>query len=82
VNDLSYIDNYYYGSPDYYAHVEFDPAGTEYVGTFTISSDGGLASISYAAAPEPEAWALLVAGVGLAGGALRRSRRSAAAPAA
>jgi hypothetical protein len=38
-----------------------------------------LDSVTYGAVPEPESWALLIAGAGLAGAALRRNRRQAAA---
>jgi len=34
-----------------------------------------LSTITYGAVPEPETWAMLVAGVGLVGGAMRQSRR-------
>ena len=58
-----------------YLHVNFDPAGKTYVGSFKTSADGGLASITFNAVPEPEAWALLVVGAGITGAALRSRRR-------
>jgi hypothetical protein len=61
-------------SPEF-VHVHFDPAGQNYIGTFQNSADGGVASITYAAAPEPEAWALLIAGTAMVGGAMRSRRR-------
>jgi hypothetical protein len=58
-----------------YVHLEFFTSGTEYIGTAEFDAAGDLESIMYEAAPEPEAWALLIAGMGLAGGALRGARR-------
>ena len=46
-----------------------------YFGTAVVNPAGTLEYIQYAAIPEPASWALLVAGVGLAGGAIRRNRR-------
>lgn len=58
------------------------PAGDFYVGS-TVDGEGGLkcnaclsfsSPIPVAALPEPETWALMIAGFGLAGAALRRKR--------
>ncbi|MGH6992398.1 MAG: PEPxxWA-CTERM sorting domain-containing protein, partial [Caulobacteraceae bacterium] len=60
--------------------------GQEYAGTATFGPDanmGGanteLETISFEAVPEPAAWALLIAGAGLAGAGLRRRRAQLAA---
>jgi hypothetical protein len=51
-------------------------------GTFTLpDTDGGFATVAVAAIPEPTTWALMIAGFGLAGGALRSQRRRAVATA-
>ncbi len=49
------------------------------VGPDGVTTDGALTIAPAAAAPEPSTWALLIAGVGLAGAALRRRRRLALA---
>jgi hypothetical protein len=59
---------------DYYLHITYSSDGTQYYGTMNFDSAGDLLSATYITAPEPEAWALLIAGAGLAGGALRRRR--------
>ena len=48
-------------------------------GDFTVTTSG---SASVSAAPEPSTWALMIAGVGLVGGALRYGRRNIQATAA
>ncbi|MGH7009752.1 MAG: PEP-CTERM sorting domain-containing protein [Caulobacteraceae bacterium] len=69
-----------------YVHLAFTSGGTLYLGTATLGPDPNtgynteLDTIEFEAAPvpepapEPAAWALLVAGVGLAGSGLRRRR--------
>jgi hypothetical protein len=64
---------------DIYLHVLFDPAGATYKGSFKIDAAGTLDSIIYTAVPEPDAWALLIAGSAMAGAALRTRRRGQAA---
>jgi hypothetical protein len=54
-------------------------AGAEYFGTAHVNAAGTLETVTYAPIPEPEAWALMVAGVGLAGAGLRRRRRQVSA---
>jgi hypothetical protein len=67
---------------DFFLHLQFqDDSGNNYVGTADFAGNATLKSITYGAVPEPEAWALLVGGLGLAGGALRRRRRDRAQPA-
>ena len=44
-------------------------------GFATLDGAGGLASITYAAIPEPSTWALLIAGAGALGIAAHRRRR-------
>jgi hypothetical protein len=67
---------------DSYLNLRFAIDGTTYYGTAdfkTNADDVTLHSITYnSAAPEPSTWALLIAGVGLSGAALRRGRRQAA----
>lgn len=65
-----------------YLHMEFAANGVEYLGYAAFDSSG-LESITYApAVPEPASWALLLAGVGLTGAAMRRRRRGAVGAAA
>jgi hypothetical protein len=56
----------------------FMSGGTTYYGEAFFSNDDELTEIDYgpASAPEPEAWALLLAGTGLAGAAMRARRRA------
>ncbi len=64
---------------DSYLNLRFAIDGTTYYGTAdfkTMGEDVTLHAITYnSAAPEPSTWALLIAGVGLSGAALRRGRR-------
>jgi len=69
-----------FGRTDYYfngvtAYFDFwdDPALTIHY-SVTVTAVPGVAS--FAAVPEPGEWALLIAGCGLAGSALRRRRRA------
>ena len=52
-------------------------AGDVKTDLYTLATSGSLTPVS--AAPEPAAWALMIAGVGLAGAALRYGRREAVA---
>lgn len=66
-----------------YANLKFEIGATTYDGAanFVFDNKTGdvvLHSIDYAAVPEPSEWALLVAGLGLAGAALRRRRHASA----
>ena len=68
---------------DSYLNLRFAIDGTTYYGTADFQTTSGndvvLHSITYnSAAPEPSTWALLIAGVGLSGAALRRGRRESA----
>lgn len=59
--------------------LQFSANGIQYVGTATVDDTGDhISQISYdvASVPEPATWAMMVLGLGLAGGALRRSRRT------
>lgn len=58
-----------------YVHLDFDVGTVPYQGTATFDGAGDLETISYTSVPEPAAWALLLAGFGVAGGALRGARR-------
>ncbi len=78
INGLGYAVQQKTGQSDYYIHVMFDPAGTTYRGTVHVDGAGGLTTVTYNAVPEPEAWALLIAGTAMAGGAMRSRRRKAA----
>jgi hypothetical protein len=62
-----------------YIHLTFTSDSTTYTGVAYIDARAELETISYAAVPEPEAWALLIAGAALTGGALRTARRRQAA---
>ena len=69
-----------FGRTDYYfngvtAYFDFwdDPALTIHY-TVTVTAVPGIAS--FAAVPEPGEWALLIAGIGLGGAAVRRRRRA------
>jgi hypothetical protein len=58
--------------------LQFSANGVQYMGTATVDDTGNhISQISYdvASVPEPATWAMMVLGLGLAGGALRRSRR-------
>jgi hypothetical protein len=70
---------------DFYLHLNFtDDLGAHYLGTANFDANSTLLSIDYAASdvsvavPEPQTWALLIAGMGLAGAAMRRRRGQAA----
>lgn len=63
-----------------YFHLEFANGGDHYVGTGYVDGDATLETITYqqvAGIPEPDAWALLVVGAGMAGDVMRRNRRQA-----
>lgn len=58
--------------------LQFSANGVQYVGTATVDDTGNhISEISYdvASVPEPATWAMMVLGMGLAGAAMRRSRR-------
>ncbi|HEY3889023.1 MAG TPA: PEPxxWA-CTERM sorting domain-containing protein [Caulobacteraceae bacterium] len=63
------------GGVDEYLQLEFLADGNIYTGYAAFDASGDLETITFAAVPEPESWALLLAGVGVAGGALRGARR-------
>ncbi len=67
------------GSPgDGFVNLKFTEGTQGFHGVADITSDGTLHSITYSAGiPEPAAWALMIAGFGLTGAALRRTRRQA-----
>ena len=69
---------------DFYLHLKFtDDLGKQYLGSAHFDGAATLESITYSAAnavPEPETWALLIAGMGLAGAALRRRNAQAVQP--
>jgi hypothetical protein len=67
---------------DLYLHTIFEADGTIYVGTFYTDTAGVLESVSYEQVPEPDAWALLIAGTALTGAALRTRRRGRVTPSA
>ena len=85
IKDSSYVTvddkgNFQQAQQDFYLHLKFEDAnGREYLGTANFDSFATLKSIDYAGVvPEPESWALLIGGIGLAGAAARRQRRVAA----
>jgi len=57
-----------------------DPGLTEQLAQNLIGADGGNFSVSAAAVPEPSTWAIMVAGFGMIGTVLRRSRRLVSRP--
>lgn len=62
--------------------ITFSANGTQYHGFATVTDMGQtISQISYdvGGVPEPATWAMMVLGLGLAGGALRRSKRRQAA---
>jgi hypothetical protein len=65
-------------SGDLYTHTIFEANGQTYIGDFHVHTLGGVASITFAPVPEPDAWALLIAGAGMVGGAARARRRKVA----
>ncbi len=73
-------------SAENYLHLKFIEGGQEYLGYADIAgasdpsySEATLKSVTFAAVPEPESWALLLSGLGLMGAAMRRQRRLQAA---
>ena len=62
-----------------YIHLTFTSDSTTYIGTAFVDASGELETITYSAVPEPDAWALLIAGAALTGGVLRTARRRQAA---
>ena len=73
---------------DRYIHLAFTTAGTNYIGTAYIDGGATLTEIVFeegdyigapGAIPEPDAWALLIAGFGATGAMLRARRRTQAA---
>jgi hypothetical protein len=73
-----------------YLTMDFTAYGDNYVGTIGFNGDGSLGQVSFLCTsatcpadvpgfasdvPEPASWALLMAGVGATGGALREARR-------
>ncbi len=62
-----------------YFHLKFKDAGSGYVGTAYVDADATLETITFDqaafAVPEPDAWALLIAGLGMTGAVMRRNRR-------
>lgn len=60
--------------------LQFSANGVQYLGTATVDDTGNhISEITYdvASVPEPATWAMMVLGLGLAGAAMRRSRRQA-----
>lgn len=74
--ESSYITDFK-GEPNgpSYIHLTFTSNSTTYTGVAYVDAAGELETISYGAVPEPDAWALLIAGAALTGGALRVARR-------
>jgi len=66
------------GNPgDGYVNLKFTEGSQGYHGFADITPDGALHSITYSpGVPEPAAWALMIAGFGLTGAALRRRRQA------
>ena len=64
-----------------YFHLKFADSGTHYVGTAYVDPGATLQTITFAnsSVPEPDAWALLIAGIGMTGAVMRRNRRQAQA---
>lgn len=66
--------------PTIFYHLNFSAGGQAYSGSVGFNDDHSLNNVTYAlSVPEPSSWALLILGSGLAGAALRRSRRYAQA---
>jgi hypothetical protein len=69
---------------DLFVHLAFKSDGVLYVGTADVGGDTTLESITYETAkdggfgniavPEPDVWAMMIAGLGLSGAALRQRR--------
>jgi hypothetical protein len=81
INLVSYKVNGAFSQSDFYKHAEFTSGSQEYLATFHVDANGGIPEVTYAAVPEPEAWALLIAGAAMTGAALRARRRKAPAAA-
>jgi hypothetical protein len=80
-NDVGIADPSEDGVPAYY-QLAFVDGTQQYVGYAFVDAADTLETITYEAVPEPAAWALLIAGMGLAGAAVRTRRRKAFAEAA
>ena len=65
----SFVGDAQYGTKDNSVYIS-----SPFTGTITVTPNGGAVS----AAPEPSAWALMLSGLALIGGALRRRRTSGA----
>jgi hypothetical protein len=72
-----YFTNYYYntnpGSPAYYLFVDTGQFNVDSIDV-VVSGYGGPGAV-----PEPETWALMIAGFGMAGASLRHRRKASAA---